>query len=63
MLDEFICNNIHSTDIDKVLNEFDDLKTELQTIYTRKGMQQSLDQGTDGWKDRCDRCPPHQILF
>ena len=25
-LDEFICNNFHSPDIDKVLNEFDDLK-------------------------------------
>ena len=37
MLDEFICNYFHSPDIDQVLNEFDDLKTELQTIYTRKG--------------------------
>ena len=26
VLDEFICNNFHSPDIDKVLNEFDDLK-------------------------------------
>ena len=37
MLDEFICNNFHSPDIDQALSEFDDLKTELQTIYTRKG--------------------------
>ena len=37
MLDEFICNNFHSPDIDQALNEFDNLKTELQTIYTRKG--------------------------
>ena len=37
MLDEFICNNFHSPDFDQVLNEFDDLKTELQTIYTKKG--------------------------
>jgi len=37
VLDEFICNNFHSPDIDQVLNEFDDLKTELQTIYTKKG--------------------------
>ena len=35
-LDEFICNNFHAPDIDQVLNEFDDLKTELQTIYTKK---------------------------
>ena len=37
MLHEFICNNFYSPDIDQVLNEFDDLKTELQTIYTKKG--------------------------
>ena len=36
VLAEFICNNFHSPDIDKVLNELDDLKTELQIIYTRK---------------------------
>ena len=36
-LDEFICNNFHAPDIDQVLNEFDDLKTEVQTIYTKKG--------------------------
>ena len=36
-LDEFICNNFHAPDIDQVLNEFDDLKTELQAIYTKKG--------------------------
>ena len=35
LLDEFICNNFHSPDIYQALNEFDDLKTELQTIYTR----------------------------
>ena len=28
-------NNFHAPDIDQVLNEFDDLKTELQTIYTK----------------------------
>ena len=36
-LDEFICNNFHASDIDRVLNEVDDLKTKLQTIYTKKG--------------------------
>ena len=36
-LDELICNNFHAPDIDQVLNEFDDLKTQLQTIYTKKG--------------------------
>ena len=37
VLDESICNNFHSPDIDQVLREFDDLKTELQTIYIKKG--------------------------
>ena len=36
-LDELICNNFQAPDIDQVLTEFDDLKTELQTIYTKKG--------------------------
>ena len=36
-LDEFICNNFHAPDINQVLIEFDDLKTEHQTIYTKKG--------------------------
>ena len=38
-LDEFICNNFHAPDIDQVLNEFDDLKTELQTISLRRETQ------------------------
>ena len=37
VLDESICNNFDSPDTDKVLNEFDDLKTERQTLHTRKG--------------------------
>ena len=36
-LDEFICNNFHAPDSDQVLKEIDDLKTELQTMYTKKG--------------------------
>ena len=36
-LDEFICKHFHAPDIDLVLNEFDDPKTELQTIYTKSG--------------------------
>ena len=37
MLDDFICNNFHSPDIELILNEFHDFKTELQTLYTKKG--------------------------
>ena len=37
VLHDVICNNFHSPDIDQVLKEFDDLKTELQTIYSKKG--------------------------
>ena len=38
-LDEFICNNFHAPDIDQVLNEFDDLKIELQTTSLRETQQ------------------------
>ena len=37
-LDDIICNNFHSSEIDLVLKEFDNLKTELQSIYDKKGM-------------------------
>ena len=49
MLDDIICNNFHSSEIDLVLIEFDNLKTEL--IYmTRRDWQQYLDQNVDGLK-------------
>ena len=38
MLDDIICNNLYSSEIDLVLKEFDNLKTELQSIYDKKGM-------------------------
>ena len=38
VLDNIICNNFDSSEIDLVLKEFDNLKTELQSIYDRKGM-------------------------
>ena len=38
VLDDIICNNFHSSEIDLVLKEFDNLKTELQSIYEKKGM-------------------------
>ena len=38
VLDNIICNNFDSSKIDLVLKEFDNLKTELQSIYDRKGM-------------------------
>ena len=38
VLDDIICNNFHSSEIDLVLKEFDNLKTELQSIYGKKGM-------------------------
>jgi len=36
-LDPIICNNFNSPGIDLVLKEFDNLKTELQLIYEKKG--------------------------
>ena len=38
VLENIICNNFHSSEIDLVLKEFNNLKTELQSIYDRKGM-------------------------
>ena len=38
VLDDIICNNFHSSEIDQVLKEFDNLKTEPQSIYDKKGM-------------------------
>ena len=38
VLDDIICNNFYSSEIDLVLKEFDNLKTELQSIYDKKGM-------------------------
>ena len=36
-LDRIICNNFNSPGIDPVLNEYDNLKAELQSIYEKKG--------------------------
>ena len=38
VLDDAVCNNFHPSEIDLVLKEFDNLKTELQSIYEKKGM-------------------------
>ena len=37
VLDHIICNNFNSPGIDPVLNEYDNLKAELQSIYEKKG--------------------------
>ena len=37
VLDRIICNNFNTPGIDPVLNEYDNLKTELQSIYEKKG--------------------------
>ena len=38
-LDAIICNNFFSSDIDHVLQEYDNLKTELRSIYEDRGKQ------------------------
>ena len=38
VLDGIICNNFDSSEIDLVLKEFDNFKTELQSLYDKKGM-------------------------
>lgn len=39
LLDDAICNNFSSPDIAGVLQEYDQLKTELKSIYEEKGKQ------------------------
>jgi len=60
VLDESICNNFHSPDIDQVLREFDDLKTELQTIYTKKG-NAAIFRWKCRWVEKGER-PPNTFL-
>ena len=36
ILDRNICDNFNSPDIDRILKEYEDLKTELQSIYEEK---------------------------
>jgi len=36
VLDDIICNNFHFPAIDQILKEFDNLKSELQSIYDKK---------------------------
>ena len=38
VLDGIICNNVDSSEIDLVLKEFDNFKTELQSLYDKKRM-------------------------
>ena len=38
VLDGIICNNFDSSEIDLVLKEFDNFKTELQSLYDKKRM-------------------------
>ena len=51
-LDGTICNNFSSPLIDGVLREYDELKTELQSIYEEKGIESKLyfEQNAAGWK-------------
>ena len=38
-LDNTICNNFSSPDINQILQKYDDLKTELRSLYENKGKQ------------------------
>jgi len=38
VLGDISCNNFHSHEIDLVLKEFNNVKTELQSIYDKKGL-------------------------
>jgi len=55
VLDDVICNNFHSPDIDQVLKEFDELKIELQTIYSKKG-EAAMFRSKCRWVEKSE-CP------
>ena len=38
VLDDISCNNFHSYEIDLVLKEFNKVKTEIQSLYDKKGL-------------------------
>ena len=59
-LDGFTCNNVHAPDNDQVFYEFDDLKTELQTIYTMKG-NAAIFRSKCRWVEKGER-PPNTFL-
>ena len=56
-----ICNNLFSTHINQVLQEYDNLKTELRSIYEDKGSKLCLGQSVTGW--RMENVPPNISLI
>jgi len=59
-LDGTICNNFSSPDIDGVLREYDELKTELQSIYEEKG-KQAMSRAKCRWVENGER--PTKYFF
>ena len=60
VLDDIICNNFHSSEIDLVLKKFDNLKTELQSIFDKKGMA-AVFRSKCRWIEMGDR--PRKYFF
>ena len=51
-----ICNNDNLSNIDDILNEYENLKTEMQTIYEKKNdVLLSFDQNADGSRKENNR--------
>ena len=58
-LDGIICNNFSSPHIDGVLREYDELKTELQSIYEEKG-KQAIFRAKCRWVEHGERPTKYQ---
>lgn len=60
VLDHIICNNFNSPGIDPVLNKYDNLKAELQSIYEKKG-RSAIFRSKCRWVEEGER--PTKYLF
>ena len=59
-LDSIICNNFFSADIDRVLLKYENLKTELRSIYEDRG-KQAMFRSKCGWIENGER--PTKCFF
>ena len=54
-LDYKICNSDNLSNIDDILNEYENLKIEMQAIYEEKRRAAISDLNADGWRKESDR--------
>ena len=60
-LDNTICNNFSSPDINQILQKYDDLKTELRSLYENKG-KQAMFRAKCRWVENGERPTKEELL-